>query len=183
MIYLIGGSPRSGKSILSRKLAKKFNIGYVSTDNLRPVVMPYFPRKDKFIHFPFEKMFDAANINDYFEKYTGKQMLKADIKVTRMIWSRVKNMIDYLLKCKMDYIIEGIHLLPSLVKQYKKERNIKILFLGKLNENKIYKGLVNNKNNNDWITGNTQNMDIIQNPLNHSAFMENILKEKQRKWL
>lgn len=127
MIYLIGGSPRSGKSILSRKLAKKLDIGNISTDNLRPVVMPYFSKKDGFIHFPFEKMFDAANVNDYFEKYTGKQILKADIKEARTIWPGVKNWIDYLLKCKIKYIVEGVHLLPFLVEQYKKRKKYKNL--------------------------------------------------------
>jgi adenylate kinase family enzyme len=34
MIYLIGGAPRAGKSILAQSLAAKRNIGWVSTDLL-----------------------------------------------------------------------------------------------------------------------------------------------------
>lgn len=32
MIYLIGGAPRAGKSILCQQVASKLNIGWVSTD-------------------------------------------------------------------------------------------------------------------------------------------------------
>jgi len=88
-------------------------------------------------------------------------MLSDDIKEARTIWPGVRNLIDYLLRCKMDYIIEGVHLLPSLAKRYKENKNVKIIFLSKFNENKIYKGLLNNKNNNDWITDNLKNKNII----------------------
>lgn len=128
MIYLIGGSPRGGKSILSRELAKKFNIPYISTDNLRPVILPYF-KKRKFEYFPFEKIFNIRNIDNYFKKYTGHEMLNADIKEAKTMWPGVKNLIKYLLKCKMDYIIEGVDLLPYFVKQFKKEKNVKIAYL------------------------------------------------------
>lgn len=160
MIYLIGGSPRSGKSVLSRELARKLNIPYISTDNLRPVVMPYFGKR-KFEHFPFEKMFDANDIDNYFQKYAGREMLNADIKEAKAMWPGVKNLIKYLLKCRMDYIIEGVDLLPNLVKQFRKEKNIRVIYLIKLDKNKIYQGILDNKNGNDWISGNTQNKDII----------------------
>lgn len=160
MIYLIGGSPRGGKSILSKELAKQLNIPYISTDNLRPVIIPYF-KKRKFEFFPFEKMFDADNIDKYFKKYTGREMLNADIKEAKTMWPGVKNLIEYLLKCKMDYIIEGVDLLPSMVNQFKSENNIKAVYLIKLDSNKIYQGILDNKNSNDWITGNTQNKESI----------------------
>jgi 2-phosphoglycerate kinase len=35
MIYLIGGAPRVGKSILSQQLAAKLNIGWILTNLLR----------------------------------------------------------------------------------------------------------------------------------------------------
>ena len=47
MIYLIGGSPRSGKTTLSKKLAKELDIPYISTDYLRLVAMEYFKGEDK----------------------------------------------------------------------------------------------------------------------------------------
>lgn len=160
MIYLIGGSPRGGKSILAKELAKKLNIPHLSTDNLRPVIMPYF-KKNKFKHFPFEKMFNADNIDDYFKKYIGREMLNADIKEAKTMWPGVKNLIKHLLKCKMDYIIEGVGILPSLANQFKKEKNIKIAYLIKLDKDKIYQGILDNKNSHDWLTDNIKNKEII----------------------
>ena len=161
MIYLIGGSPRGGKSILSRKLSEKLNIPYISTDNLRLVVMPYFKGEDKDKNFPFKKMFDLAAIDKYFKNNTGQEILRADIKEAKSIWPGVKSLINYLIACKMDYIIEGVHLLPNFVKSLKGDENIKVVFLVKLDENKIFDGLMQNKNNNDWITSNLKDKTII----------------------
>ena len=80
--------------------------------------MPYF-KKDNSEYFPFMKMFDAKNVDKFFEDYNGKQILKDDIKEAKTIWLGVRSLIDYLLECKMDYIIEGVQLLPNLVKIYK----------------------------------------------------------------
>jgi len=163
MIYLIGGSPRGGKSILSRKLSKKLDLPYISTDNIRPIVMPYFKGKDKFKKFPFEKMFDLAAIDKYFLNYTGRQILNADLKEARTIWPGVKKLISYLLECKMDYIIEGVHLLPNLVKEFKDNRNVKIIFLTKLDEEKIFSGILKNKNSSkEWILNNIKDKNIIR---------------------
>ena len=161
MIYLIGGSPRGGKSILSRKLSKELNIPYVSTDNLRLVVLPYFKGGAKDKNFPHIKMFDLAAIDKFFQLYSGREMLNADIREAKSIWPGTKSLIDHLLVCKMDYIIEGFHLLPGFVKCYQGNKNVKIAFLAKLDKEKIYQGLMQNKNNNDWITSNVKNKKVI----------------------
>lgn len=162
MIYLIGGSPRGGKSILSRKLSKALNVPYISTDNLRPVVLSYFKGKEKDKNFPFIKMFDSGTIDKFFLRYSGREILKADIREAKSIWPGTKSLIDHLLTCKMDYIIEGVHLLPSFVKEYKNNKNVKIIFLAKLNEEKIYQGLLKHVKENDWLTGKTQNKNTIR---------------------
>ena len=161
MIYLIGGSPRGGKSILSRKLSKKLNIPYLSTDNIRPIVMAYYKGKNRYKKFPFEKMFDEGEIDHYFTHYTKAQILKADLVEARTIWPGVQELIDFLLKCKMDYIIEGVHLLPNLVKRYRGNRQVKIVYLTKMDEEKIYHGIFKNKNS-DWLLDNIKDKRNIR---------------------
>ena len=161
MIYLIGGSPRVGKSILSRKLSKTLGVSYISTDILRLVVLPYSKGKNKDKNFPFIKMFDPATIDKLFQKYSGQEQLKADLREARSTWPGIKSLIDHLLVCKSDYIIEGVHLLPSFVKEYKNNKNVKIAFLAKIDEEKIYQGLLRNKNNSDWLTDNSKNNETI----------------------
>jgi 2-phosphoglycerate kinase len=161
MIYLIGGSPRSGKSILSRKLSKKLNIPYISTDNLKFVVMPYFKGKEKLKCFPIEKMLDFAAFDKYYENYTGQEMLSANITEAKSMWPGIKSLILYLRACEMDYIIEGVHLLPNLLTRLSNDKNIKVVFLAKSNEVKILNGLLRNKNNNDWLVDNVKNKKTI----------------------
>jgi predicted kinase len=38
VIYLVGGAPRSGKSILGQQVAAKLRIGWVATDVLRSML-------------------------------------------------------------------------------------------------------------------------------------------------
>ena len=159
MIYLIGGSPRGGKSILAKKLSRILNVPYISTDDLRCVVLPYFKGNDRGKNFPFIKMFDSVGIDKFFKSYTGKEILNADLKESKSIWPGIESLIDHLLSCKMDCIIEGIHLLPNLIKKYKKNKNVKFAFVNKLDIKKIYQGLL--KNNNDWLVSNTKNKGTL----------------------
>lgn len=160
MIYLIGGSPRSGKSLLSKRLSKSLKIPQISTDTMRSIVLPYFKDKNKKNNFPFETMFNSSNVDEYFEKYSGQDMLKAEITEAKALWSGIKSMVRHLDVCKMDYIIEGVHLFPCLLKEFKNNKNIKIIYLTKINEKKIYKGLLQN-NGGDWILDNIKKEQSI----------------------
>lgn len=163
MIYLISGSPRAGKSTLSRKLAEELRIPYISTDTLRPIVLPYYKIEEQKERFPFMEMFDANAIDDFFRKYTDKEIFAADLKETESIWLGVKALIDYSLICKMNYIIEGVHLLPSLIAQYKNNENVRIIYLVKLDEKKILDGLYKNTSqHHDWLMGNTDNAETVK---------------------
>ena len=161
MIYLIGGSPRGGKTILSRKLSKALDIPCLSTDYLRLVVMTYFKGDDKNEHFPFEKMFDSADIDKFFKDYSGQEMLEADIRETKTLWPGIESFIKHLSLCKTDYIIEGVHFLPSILSQFKDDKNFKIVLLAKTDDGKIFSGLLKNKNSGDWIADNIKDDKIL----------------------
>lgn len=162
MIYIIGGAPRSGKSILSKRLSRKIKVPYLPTDNIRPILIPYFKGKKLKAKFPFQSMFDAAAIDEFFLLYSGQEQLNADLKEAKTTWPGIKSLIDHLLVCKTEYIIEGIHLLPSLVKEYKNNDNVKIAFLAKLDEEKIFRDFVKNKNNTDWLIDNIRDGNTIR---------------------
>lgn len=161
MIYIIGGSPRSGKTILSRELSKELNIPYISSDYLRLVVMPYFNGKDKDDNFPFEKMFDLSGMSNFFKDHSGHEMLEADIKEAKTLWPGIESLIKHLLLSKINYIIEGVHFLPSLVNQFKDDKNFKIVILAKTDENKIFNGLLQNRNTGDWIADNIKDDETL----------------------
>ena len=182
MIYLIGGSPRGGKSILARRLSKQLGISYISTDNLRPVILPYFPKKEQASAFPFEQMFAPDNREEFFKNYTGREMLKADIKEAKVIWPGVKGLIEYLILCRMDYIIEGFHLLPSLVHKFKNKNKLKIVYLIKQDEEKILKGFLKNTNNEDWIASYIDDKDILRKAAKAMSFYEVYFERECKKY-
>ena len=153
MIYLIGGSMRGGKTTLAKKLSKELDIPCISTDYLRLVVMSYFLGEEKDVSFPFEKMFDLSGMK-IFQDYSGSELLEADIKESEVLWRGIESFIQHLLLVKKDYIFEGVHLLPSLVAKYKESGDFKIVLLTKIDKEKILRGLLENKGNNDWIADN-----------------------------
>ncbi len=181
MVYLIGGSPRAGKSILARKLSRSLAVPYISTDNLRPVIMPYFPRREQADAFPFEMMFAHNNREEFFNKYSGKEMLEADIIEANSIWPGIKSLIEYLISCRMDYIIEGVHLFPHFVKRIKNKGKLKIIYLVKKDEEKILRGLLKN-NNEDWISSHIRDKDILKKAAKTLSIYGNYFVSECRKY-
>lgn len=182
MLYLIGGTPRGGKTILSRKLSKKLNIPFLSTDSMRMITMAYFKGEDIFNYFPFEKMFDHTAIDKFFTNYSGRQMLAAEQREAKSIWPGVKNLIEHFLLCRMDYIIEGVHLSPNLVKKFKDNRNVKIIYLAKMDKEKIYEGMLRNKGEKDWIMENTQDKKIIRLAAKSFSVYGDYFKKESKKY-
>ena len=182
MLYLIGGSPRGGKTILSKKLSKKIEVPYISTDYLKLILRPYFKEKKREEMFPFDKIWKKLNLNEYFLNYTGKQMLAIDIKEGKTLWTGMKYLISHLSKRKIDYIIEGVHLLPNLIKDFKDNPNVKIIFLTKTDEEKIYSGLFKNKSERDWILEKVKDRDILKLVAKSLSFQGSYFEKETKKY-
>jgi hypothetical protein len=109
MIYLIGGAPRVGKSILSQRIAARLRIGWISTDLLADMLRVNNSAEQK-----VEWNADPAAITavaDSFMPY-----------LDRFMWG-VKSMSE-------SYIIEGVSFLPSQVAQLSEKYPVSAIFLG-----------------------------------------------------
>ncbi|MCX6743823.1 MAG: hypothetical protein NT116_06365 [Candidatus Parcubacteria bacterium] len=152
MIYLIGGAPRCGKTILAKKIAATKKIGWISTDNLWEVVFYSTPKSQRRAKFPFH--FAPKPKNKYhFEVYSPEEHWRMDMTESDSIWPGVKALIEHLINCRHDYVIEGVNLLPRLVNQLKNTRywkNIRVVYLVKTDLNQIKEGIPKNKEH-DWI--------------------------------
>lgn len=109
MIYLIGGAPRAGKSILGQRLCTALKIGWVSTDLLMELL----------------RVKDAAGIKK--EWNAAPEAITANAEwffpyLERFIWG-VSSMAD-------DYVIEGVDFLPAQVAQLSAHYPIRTVFLG-----------------------------------------------------
>ena len=159
MIYLISGAPRCGKTILSKKITVSQRIPLLSTDSISPIIVKYIPKSQLKKKMPSE--FSKGS-----EYISSRRSLEIDIIEARTMWSGIKALIKELDSSKQDYIIEGVHLLPKLVMQLKKEKywkNIKSIYLIKKDPYKIIKGFCINKGDFDWVRRCLSDKHKIQN--------------------
>lgn len=109
MIYLIGGAPRVGKSVLCQQVAAKLRAGWISTDLLVDQLRVKAVEGVK-------KTWDATpeaiqqNAEWFFPCFE------------RFVWG-ANSMAD-------DYVIEGVDFLPAHVKQLAMRFAIRAVFLG-----------------------------------------------------
>lgn len=164
MIYIIGGSPRSGKTIVAKKLSKELSCSKLSIDDLRPVIIKCIPKKELRQKFPFKVMYYGDNDN-FYEKYLSGDILKAEITEAKSLWPGVAEFIKNKALSKRDFIIEGVQLLPALVNTLRKEkfwREIKTVYLIRTDKGLILEGIKKNKAKNDWLLVNTKNHKTLE---------------------
>ena len=109
MIYLIGGAPRVGKSILGQQVSAKLKIGWISTDLLVELIRL---KKDNGVKVEWNAAPEAiAASAEWFFPY-----------LERFIWGVSSHAESYL--------IEGVDFLPAQVAQLSTTYPICSIFLG-----------------------------------------------------
>jgi hypothetical protein len=107
MIYLIGGAPRAGKSILGQRLSALLRIGWISTDLLQEVLRLQNEEKAEWNATPEAIVATTEWLFPYFERFI----------------CGVSSMAE-------SYVIEGVNFLPEQVKQLSAQYQIRTVFLG-----------------------------------------------------
>ncbi|HZO72153.1 MAG TPA: hypothetical protein VFB60_08110 [Ktedonobacteraceae bacterium] len=109
MIYLIGGAPRAGKSILAQRLCTTLKVGWISTDLLMVLLKV---KGATGIKVKWDASPEAITANaEWFFPY-----------LERFIWG-VSSLTD-------NYVIEGVDFLPAQVAQLSTQYPIRMVFLG-----------------------------------------------------
>jgi len=109
MIYLVGGAPRAGKTILAQQISAKLKIGWISTD-------------------PLMQLLRAKNVEETKVEWDATPQAIAAVAewffpcLEQFIWS-VTSMAD-------SYVIEGVDFLPAQVTQLSEQYPIRSVFLG-----------------------------------------------------
>ncbi len=160
MIYLIGGSPRVGKSTLAKLLAEKKLIPYISADDISAVITPYIPESEYSVKLPLRTALRATDSNDeFYAKYSAEQAAALYIRQAETLWAGFKNFINYVLEDNHEYIVEGWQILPVLVNSVitpENKEKIAACFLYKNNVNEIVSGLKSGTSKNDWVINRTK---------------------------
>lgn len=108
MIYLIGGAPRVGKSILCQKVAAQLKCGWISTDLLVPLLLKH----DAGIKNEWDASPEAiTTVADWFFPY-----------LDQFVWG-MGSMAE-------NYVIEGVGFLPAQVVQLAAKYAIRSVFIG-----------------------------------------------------
>jgi 2-phosphoglycerate kinase len=109
MIYLIGGAPRSGKSILGQQISAELKIGWISTDLLLELLRV---KNDGDVKTEWNASAEAIRANArWFFPY-----------LERFIWG-ASSLAE-------NYLIEGVDFLPEHVAKLSTKYPIRAVFLG-----------------------------------------------------
>jgi len=154
MIFLLGGAPRVGKSIISSEIRQKHAVSVVSTDTLSAVLENALSPEatpDLFVFSRFYEMpvadrvklmvNDPAELIDYVRRES------------RVVWKAVETFIRREEEEGRDALIEGVAVLPELVNQLEDIPH-RVVFIGNQgNKQKENIKKYAEENEHDWMRG------------------------------
>ncbi len=175
MIYLIGGAPRVGKSIVAKRMAEKLGIRFVSTDELCEKYSQTIPEAERKGKFPFPGFSgDPTKNTSASEELVGFQLVEA-----KSLEPEVRRIISEALSKNEPLVIEGVHLLPESVKSIMDESGagqMCMIFVGSKSAERIAGGIAKNSSPDNWMR-NSNPAVIKQVAIFSAAFSEWIDKE------
>lgn len=159
MIYLIGGSPRCGKTMIANKLSKKLGISLMSADTLESIAASYISENERPKLFPKSVMREKTkqSNDEFYALYTSKQITKAYIQQARASWKAIEMMVLASDKEGHDIIIEGHQIHPRLIAKLQRRHPgvIRAVVLTRFDKKSIVSDSRKNKAKNDWFLQKT----------------------------
>jgi len=136
MIFLLGGPPRVGKSIISNEIRQKHAVSVVSTDTLGAVlenVLSPESAPDLFVFGKFNKMPMAERVKLITTKNPA-ELIDYVRKESHVVWKAVDAFIRRENDEGRDALIEGVAVLPELVSRLDNFPH-RVVFIGNQGEN------------------------------------------------
>lgn len=165
MIYMIGGAPRCGKTILARRLAKELGISWISADTLESIAKSYVPLEKQAAMFPKDEIREKTkSSNDImYTEFSADQICDAYIAQSKVTRKAVSMLIECMISDGEGIIIEGHQLHPELMDELAKNfgaKNIRAVVLIKNNVDQIVETARAGKETNDWFIKKTTDPTI-----------------------
>ena len=135
MIFLLGGPPRVGKSIIANEIRQKHAVSVVSTDSLGAVlenVLSPEVAPDLFVFDKFNKMPMTERVKLITKDPAG--LIDYARKESHIIWKAVKAYSRREADEGRDVLIEGVAILPELISQLDDIPH-RVVFIGNQGEN------------------------------------------------
>lgn len=125
-VILIGGMPTAGKSVMAAKLARHFDVPWISTDQIRTIMKSVAsPAK-------YPLLFDTHGMTaeQYFATFSVEEIAQNEFEQANEVWAGITAFIDKNSDWRNGFIVEGVNIIPNLVKQsYGDNREVKALFI------------------------------------------------------
>lgn len=178
MIYLIGGAPRIGKSILGAAMSQRTQSMLLSTDDLCDQVTKNMSNEEKNILFPWESFSGNPQENILSPEIRIKQQYTSAKSLEPFIDSE----LDHALIEEKSIIVEGVHLLPEYAHRLIQKRisSISIIFIGDQNSEHVFQGIKENTNLDNWLRESDNN--VIQQVAEFVAAFSTHLKIDAQKY-
>jgi 2-phosphoglycerate kinase len=135
MIFLLGGPPRVGKSIISNEIRQKHAVSVVSTDTLGAVlenVLSPESAPDLFVFGKFNKMPMTERVKLITKN--PAELIDYVRKESHVVWKAVDVFIRRENDEGRDALIEGVAVLPELVSRLENIPH-RVVFIGNQGEN------------------------------------------------
>ena len=135
MIFLLGGPPRVGKSIISSEIRQKHAVSVVSTDTLGAVLESFLSPEaapDLFVFGKFDEMPMAEQTKLIIADPT--ELIDFVRRESRIVWKAVEAFVRRENDEGRDALVEGVAVLPELMSQLEDIPH-RVVFLGNQGEN------------------------------------------------
>jgi hypothetical protein len=153
MIILIGGSPRTGKSTVSKRLMKQLGLPWVSTDAFGSVASRLLPPAERAVKFPYKGFTSAEQMSEM----ASEQRLAWQITEAESTKDFVRYFIDFQAGVGEGVIVEGVHLLPSHVREMMADENLRdklrVTFVLTVDPQVQLAAMKASQSPNDWLSG------------------------------
>ena len=154
MIFLLGGPPRVGKSIISSEIRLKHAVSVVSTDTLGAVLQNVLSPEavpDLFVFGKFNEMPIAERVELIMKD--PAELIDYVRKESHVVWKASEAYIRRENDEGRDALIEGVAVLPELINQIE-DISHRVVFIGNQGEN--HKENIKRsaqENEHDWMRG------------------------------
>lgn len=154
MIFLLGGPPRVGKSIIADMVRREYALSVVSTDSLGAVleeVLDPETAPDLFVFDKFYKMPESEQVKSL--KTDPDLLIEYVRKESSVVWRAVEVFIRREHNEKREALVEGVAVLPELMERIE-DLPCRVVLIG--NQGKAHKDNIMQyaqENEHDWMRG------------------------------
>ncbi|MEK7452059.1 MAG: hypothetical protein AAB664_01865 [Patescibacteria group bacterium] len=150
MIYLIGGAPRVGKSLMAKKLAEETKSHFISTDDVCGEFVSGLSEGQRTQQFPMPNFSGEASHNTM----QPKERVDLLIVSAKSLEQELDRIIGDAIQKQETIVLEGIHLLPSHVRGLEEKfgtENVFAIFVGSSDLDLVVDGIYKNTNPHNWL--------------------------------